>query len=183
MFAPSHHCATLSRVSELSPENRAELTRWAQSRTLPAGDLLRGRLILALADGKSWNQIQVELQTSRPTIARWKKRFEELGLAGLDPRHKGSTPRTAPPSVQARVLHKSTQRPTDGSTHWSCRKMAVRLGLSKSTVQRIWPTGTPEATSVGSVHGQQRSAVRGEGRRHYRCLHEAVTARGGVLRR
>ena len=94
--------------------------------------------MLALADAKSWSQIEVELHTSRPTIARWKRRFELKGMAGLDPRHKGSQPRRATPSVQARVLRKTTQRPADGSTHWSCRKMAAALGLSKSTVQRIW---------------------------------------------
>ena len=126
------------RVSELSEEHREELTRWAQSRTLPAGDVFRARLMLALAEGKSWSQIEVELHTSRPTIARWKRRFEREGMAGLDPRHKGSEPRRATPSVQARVLRKTTQRPADGSTHWSCRKMAAALGLSKSTVQRIW---------------------------------------------
>ena len=126
------------RVSELSEEHLEELTRWAQSRTLPAGDVFRARLMLALAEGKSWSQIEVELHTSRPTIARWKRRFEREGMAGLDPRHKGSEPRRATPSVQARVLRKTTQRPADGSTHWSCRKMAAALGLSKSTVQRIW---------------------------------------------
>jgi transposase len=125
-------------VSELSAEQREELTRWAQSRTLPAGDVFRARLMLALADGKSWNQIEIEQHTSRPTIARWKRRFEQEGIAGLDPRHKGSTVRQATPSVQARVLRKTTQRPGDGSTHWTCRKLAAALGLSKSTVQRIW---------------------------------------------
>jgi transposase len=40
--------------------------------------------------------------------------------------------------VQAKVLRKTTQPPTDGSTHWSCRKLAATLGLGKSTVQRIW---------------------------------------------
>ena len=126
------------RVSNLSREIREELTLWAQSRTFPAGDVFRARLMLALADGKSWNQIEVELHTSRPTIARWKKRFEQQGMTGLDPRHTGSAPRTATPSLQARVLRKTTQRPPDGSTHWSCRKMAAALGVSKSTVQRIW---------------------------------------------
>ena len=126
------------RVSELSTEQREELTRWAQSRTLPAGDVFRARLILALAEGKSWSQIEVELHTSRPTIARWKRRFEQDGVAGLDPQHKGSEPRRATPSIQARVLRKTTQRPEDGSTHWTCRKLAAALGLSKSTVQRIW---------------------------------------------
>ncbi len=125
-------------MAELSNEQREELQRWAQSRTLPAGDVFRARLILALAEGKSWSQIESELQTSRPTIARWKQRFEQHGMAGLDARHHGSEPRQATPGVQARVLRKTTQPPADGSTHWSCRKMAAALGLSKSTVQRIW---------------------------------------------
>jgi transposase len=94
--------------------------------------------MLALGEGKSWTQIETELGTSRPTIARWKQRFEQDGMSGLDPRHKGSKPRTATPTMQARVLRKTTRKPEDGSTHWSCRKMAAALGVSKSTVQRIW---------------------------------------------
>lgn len=124
----------------LTDEQREELTRWSQSRTLPAGDVFRARLILALANGKTYSEIERELGTSRPTIARWKQRFEDQGLAGLDPQHKGSKPRTATPAVQAKVLRKTLKRPEDGSTHWSCRKMATASGISKSTVQRIWAT-------------------------------------------
>jgi hypothetical protein len=39
--------------------------------------------------------------------------------------------------VQARVIRRAQQKPADGSTHWSCRKLAQGLALSKSTVQRI----------------------------------------------
>ena len=46
------------RVSELSKEQREELIRWAQSRTLPAGDVFRARLMLALGDGKSWSEVE-----------------------------------------------------------------------------------------------------------------------------
>ena len=122
----------------LSDEQRDELTRWAQSRSLAAGDVFRARLILALADGKSWNCIEAELSTTRPTIARWKRRFERDGIAGLDPQHKGSKPKTVTPALQARVIRKTSEAPADGSTHWSCRKMAAALSISKSTVQRIW---------------------------------------------
>jgi transposase len=125
-------------LRKLSEEEREELTRWAQSRTLSAGDVFRARLVLALADGKSYSRIERELHTSRPTIARWKERFETLGIPGLEGRHKGSQPRTVTPGVQARVLRKTIQKPEDGSTQWSCRKMATAVGVSKSTVQRIW---------------------------------------------
>ena len=59
-------------------------------------------------------------------------------MASLDPRHKGSQTRVATAVVQARIARKTQQKPSDGSTHWPCRKMAEALGLSKSTVQRVW---------------------------------------------
>jgi transposase len=123
---------------EITDDQRRELNRWAQSRTLPAGDVFRARLILALAEGASYSEIMRALQTSAPTISRWKQRFEQNGIAGLDARHKGSQPRVATAQVQARIARKTLQKPSDGSTHWSCRKMAEALGVSKSTVQRVW---------------------------------------------
>ena len=122
---------------KLIPEQREDLQRWAHSRTLPAGDVFRARLILALADGTTYREIARSLKTSLPTIARWKMRFERDGLAGLEGRHLGSQPRAATPKVQARVIRRVQQKPGDGSTHWSCRKLASELELSKSTVQRI----------------------------------------------
>lgn len=124
----------------LTPEQRQHLSRFAQSRTLPAGDVFKARLILALANGDTYASIQAELQTTAPTISRWKRRFEKEGLEGLEGRHKGSRVRAATPAVQGKVLKRIQKAPRDGSTHWSCRKMAHELGVSKSTVQRIWAT-------------------------------------------
>jgi transposase len=126
------------KVLSLTEEQRSELSKWAGSRTLPAGDVFRARLILALAEGQTYSQMMASLGTTAPTISRWKQRFEQDGLAGLDARHKGSRPRVANAAVQAKIARKTQQKPTDGSTHWSCRKMAQALKLSKSTVQRVW---------------------------------------------
>ncbi len=125
-------------VIELSGEEREELTRWSTSRTLPAGDVFKARLILALADGISYSRIEADLNTSRPTIARWKARFEQDRIRGLEARHKGSQPRKATPAAQARLIRKTQGKPADGSTQWTCSKMADATGLSRSTVQRIW---------------------------------------------
>lgn len=122
---------------EITEVQREELTRWSQSRTLPAGDVFRAKLILALADGWTWAQIAASLGTTKKTIAVWKSRFEESGIAGLEARHKGSRPRAATATVQARVARRVQQKPPDGSTHWSCRKLAADLGMSHATVQRI----------------------------------------------
>ena len=67
----------LQAVIELTEEERDELILWSGSRTLPAGDVFRAKLILALADGMSYSAIEAALKTSRPTIARWKARFEQ----------------------------------------------------------------------------------------------------------
>src|ERR1700683_740570 len=99
---------------KLIPEQREELQRCAQSRTLPAGDVFRARLILALADGTTYREIGRTLKTSLPTIARWKMRFERGGLAGLEGRHHGSKPRAATPKVQARVIRGVQQKPEGG---------------------------------------------------------------------
>ncbi len=125
-------------MRQLTETERDELTRWSRSRTLAARDVFVASLILALADGQSYTQIEAELNTSRPTIARWKARFEKNGMAGLEAQHRGSKPRSVTPAVQAKVLRKTMQPPGDGSTHWSCRKLATTLGLGKSTVHRIW---------------------------------------------
>ena len=122
---------------QVTTEQRDELERWAQSRTLPAGDVFRARIILALADGLSYREIERRLGASAPTVSLWKGRFQEFGVAGLQGQHKGSKPRTATPTVQARVIRRVQQKPSDGSTHWSCRKLASVLGLSESTVQRV----------------------------------------------
>ncbi len=122
---------------ELTESQREELTKWAHSRTLPAGDVFRAKLILSLAEGMTYEQIVATLRTTKPTIARWKARFQEAGIDGLEPRHKGSQPRAATPAVQARVARRVQHKPPDGSTHWSCRKLAADLNLSHATVQRI----------------------------------------------
>lgn len=130
--------AQYGNLLTLSNEEREELTRWAQSRTLPAGDVFRARLILALADRLSYREIEKKLHTNTPTIARWRKRFEQHRVEGLNPQHKGCRPRVVTPAIQARIVRRTQQAPPDGSTHWSCRKLAQALGVGKSTVQRVW---------------------------------------------
>jgi transposase len=123
----------------LTADERAELEQITQSRTLPAGDVFRARLVLILADGVPYRTIQERLDTTAPTISRWKFRFVEQRVAGLlEIRHPGRKASVITPALQAKVLEASRRKPADGSTHWSCRKMAQHLKISKDTVQRIW---------------------------------------------
>jgi transposase len=123
----------------LTDDERAELEWITQSRTLPAGDVFRAKLVLMLAGGLPYRTIQEKLDTTAPTIARWRLRFEGQRVAGLlEIRHPGQKPSVITPALQAKVLEMSRRKPKDGSTHWSCRKLASELNISKDTVQRIW---------------------------------------------
>src|SRR5215472_16781707 len=129
--------ATDNEVS-LTTDQRLELNTIAQSRSLPAGYVFRAKLILMLAEGASFNNIKRRLQTSAPTIIRWKQRFLRCGLDGLDTYHPGQPATVLTPALRARILSATRKKPADGSTHWSCRKLASVVGVSKSTVYRTW---------------------------------------------
>src|SRR6516225_1581778 len=122
----------------LTSDQRSELSSIAQSRSLPAGYVFRAKLILMLAEGTSFSTIKRQLQTTAPTIIRWKQRFLESGLDGLDTYHPGQRARVLTPALRARILSATRKKPSDGSTHWSCRKLAIALGVSKDAVHRIW---------------------------------------------
>ncbi|MGH9446510.1 MAG: helix-turn-helix domain-containing protein, partial [Terriglobia bacterium] len=96
-------------------------------------------LILMLVQGRSYVDVQQRLDTTAPTISRWRKRFIEHRIAGLmEERHPGQKPSVITPPLQAKVLAATRRQPKDGSTHWSCRKLANELGIGKDTVHRIW---------------------------------------------
>jgi len=122
----------------LSKDQHLELSRIAQSRSLPAGYVFRAKLILMLAEGASYSSIKLRLGTTAPTISRWKQRFLATGLDGLDTAHPGQKPSVLTARLRARILAATRKPPKDGSTHWSCRKLAAALGLSKDAVHRVW---------------------------------------------
>ena len=103
-------------------DQQAQLSSIAQSRSLPAGYVFRAKLILMLADGASFRTIKQRLQTTAPTVIRWKQRFLASGLDGLDTHHPGQTAWVLTPVLRARILGATRKKPSDGSTHWSCRK-------------------------------------------------------------
>jgi transposase len=123
---------------EVSAPEREELAARLRSRTLPAEDVRRARLILMLADGNSYTMIQVALECDRSYISRWKERFESDGLAGLYSRHRGRVAGKGAMKLEARILAKTQKKPADGSTHWSTRKLARAVGTDHMRVARVW---------------------------------------------
>ena len=122
----------------LASKERNELVERARSCTAPAEDARRARLILMLAAGKSYAVIRQALGCNANYISRWKGRFVAERLAGLYARHPGRAVEKRTPALEARILNFTRRGPADGSTHWSSRKLARRLGVSHMTVARVW---------------------------------------------
>jgi transposase len=99
----------------------------------------RAKVVLLAAEGKTDLEIAATLRIGNHKVARWRKRFLKLGLAGLekDASRRGRKP-AIPASVKMEVIHKTTQCSPANATHWSTRTMASEIGISEATVRRIW---------------------------------------------
>jgi hypothetical protein len=78
------------------------------------------------------------LECSQNYIVRWKSRFLAERIGGLYARHRGRRPTQDRVRIEARILEHTRRGPSDGSTHWSTRKLGKKLGLSHSRVARTW---------------------------------------------
>ena len=122
----------------LSRQQRGELEEVTRSQSLPAGFVLRARIIVLLADGLSYAAVADKLDCSTPTVGKWKKRFLEHGLDGLETHRPGQPPSKLTVRLRAKILNATRRQPRDGSTHWSCRKLGKELSISKDLVHRVW---------------------------------------------
>ncbi len=99
---------------------------------------MRARIVLRAAEGASNTQIAREVGVSLPTVGLWRGNFSERGLAGLQTAPRAGRPREIDDAEVRRVLAMTLEAPPDGSTHWSARRLAAAVGISASTVHRIW---------------------------------------------
>lgn len=109
-----------------------------RSRKIRAEDARRAQVILMLAQGESFSTITAAVGCYPDYVSRWKQRFEAERLAGLRAKYRGQPATVRTPALEARVLAKTRQKPPDGSTHWTTRKLGKVLGLSHMLVARIW---------------------------------------------
>ncbi len=122
----------------MTPSQRGELQAFLRKRNLPAGIAQQIRIILLLDEGCRYAEVGEQLRVPASTISRWKRRFHEEGVIGLETVHPDQPPSKLTPALRARVLDRTRQAPPDGSTHWSLRKMAAVVKVNKNLIARIW---------------------------------------------
>jgi putative transposase len=77
----------------LTAGQREQLESLANSRSLPAGLVMRARIILLSAAGKTNPQIARQLRLSNATVGKWRRRFLEQDVAGLHDELRPGGPR------------------------------------------------------------------------------------------
>jgi transposase len=123
----------------LRPAQRADLEALVRSGKTPQRVVARALIVLAAADGKPINAIAHEFGVSRPTVYRWRERFEAAGVVGLmkDAPRPGRRPALTPEAI-AKVVDATLHTLPPDATQWSVRTMAKAQGLSHAVVHRIW---------------------------------------------
>lgn len=121
----------------ISDEDRAMLESWTRSRSIRASHVERARIVLAVADGKGTSGTTREVGVSRPTVIKWRDRFAEHGVPGLDDQPRPGRPKR----VEDAAIIAATLAPPPtslGVTHWSSRLLGRHLGIGDATVARAW---------------------------------------------
>ena len=92
------------RLRELTEEERAVVEKLAHSRTVPARQVERARIIWRASQGEMAPAIAAALGLTAETGRDWIKRFNAQGLAGLEDQPRAGRPPTYTPEQVARVI-------------------------------------------------------------------------------
>jgi transposase len=123
----------------ISGGQREVLETLTNSRTAAYRVVQRAQVLLLAGDGVSNSEISEVVGVSRPTVLAWRGQFEKDGMVGFGEVAAG---RGRKPSISeekvAEIVDLTLHSKPEGETHWSCRSMARRVGVSSASVQRIW---------------------------------------------
>ena len=139
-------------VLDLTADQRHELEARARRYTLPYRDVVRAKIVLMAAAGLDNDEIAARLDTRREIVSKWRKRFFEHGLAGLEERPEAADPRSFPPEVVVAIKALACELPS---------RLGVRYLASTSptsprrpSAAASWPRspGRPSALAVRRRH-------------------------------
>ena len=156
----------------------------SRSRQQPADLVRRVKIILGCDGGRSDLQVANELGISPHTVAKWRRRYLDHGLKGLEDQRRTPRQRSSTGQDIAKLIALTLSPPPDRSGRWTAAAIAAATGWSESTIRRkwrqhgIWPSRlvfqevNPDFACYGiwSVVGVYRSSI-------HRAVAVAVDAR------
>jgi transposase len=125
---------------ELTDDQRDELVQISRSTSRPHRAVVQARALLMAGDGVANEEIARRCDVEADTVRRWRSRFAAEGPAGVGVIAKGRGRKPSLPAGTVEQVLRLTlnERPADGSTHWSTRTLAARVGIGKDAVAKIW---------------------------------------------
>ena len=123
----------------VGPANRARLEAIIADRNSTSKAVWRARIVLATSDAHGTNAIMRLTGKSKPCVWRWQERYIAEGIDGLlrdKTRPSGKQPLSR--KIRLKVLAKTANATPVNATHWSRASMAAEIGISPSSVGRIW---------------------------------------------
>ncbi|EQD37670.1 tISRso5 ISRSO5-transposase protein, partial [mine drainage metagenome] len=96
----------------------------------------RARIVLLAADGLRNDAIAQRVGVGRVQVGCWRTRYAEGGLASISKdRPRGGRPRTVD---AGEIVRLTTQSKPEAATQWSSRRLAAKVGVSDTSVLRVW---------------------------------------------
>jgi len=135
MGAPGRPKAELT----LSTAERLALERLANRRKSAQAMAMRARIVMCCAkEGATNADVAAKLGVSQAMVGKWRRRFVEHRMNGLSDDPRPGAPRTITDDQVEAVIVKTLEEIPKNATHWSTRSMAAEMGLSQTTINRIW---------------------------------------------
>lgn len=127
----------------LSSEEREEYERLCRSGMTSARLKERLTIILLADEGLNNGEIAKRLPVSAHKAGRWRNRFADKGIAGIEkdlPRGDNYGGKDVQQQAQLRrqIIEKTMNEKPEGATHWSTRTLAAALGTNHVFVSRVW---------------------------------------------
>ena len=122
----------------VAPGERRALERWARRRTTAQALALRAKIVLRCGSGRDNKDVAQELRVTPQMVGKWRQRFIERRLDGLLDEPRPGAPRRISDEKIEQVVVRTLEQAPRGATHWSTRMMAREMGLSQTTISRIW---------------------------------------------
>lgn len=126
-------------VIELTNEQEQQLRVWSRSRKCALRLVQRSKIVLLAAAGTTNEEISAALGIERTVVGRWRRRFAERGLAGIErdlPR--GGRKPIVRNQLTREIVRMTTLETPKDATHWSTRSLAKVLGCDHTLVHRVW---------------------------------------------
>lgn len=158
----------------MTDEQRELLESWVRAKTTPQRVAFRAKICLLAADGMSATEIAHGLNTTRPTVLLWKKRFDEQGPDGVTKdASRGPSPRRLDEQTRQAIMDTTLNSTPPDAAQWTTRTLAKALGVSNATVSRIW-----KALKIGPKKKKNGKPSKGSGQepRHAELVGIYLTA-------